>query len=211
LTPFAVFSLPIVSLLAVDADLDLFGVSPPASTSPFASDPVIFATEALFCNQPPKTPLCPEDGLLLPSPVSPIFGCVVAEVTACTRLENEEPNDRRPKAGLEVDGKGDGGGVGTDFDGSLKSLKLSPSSGKGATPVSVGVNPARSEGDVSFRQGVGGGVSIARDIGAGLSRSGGGGAGCSVGACAVAASTALAGVGGEGSGLVGAPAGTDTF
>lgn len=225
LTPFAVYSLPIVSLLAVDVDLDLFGVSPPASTSPFASVSVIFATEVLFCNQPPKTPVCPEDDLLLPSPVSPIFGCAAAEVTACTKLENEEPKDRRPKAGLEVGGKGDGGGVGTDFSGSLKSLKLSPSSGKGATSVSVDVDPAGSRGGVSFRLGVGGGVSIARGICAGLSRSraaaggcGGccGGCCCSVRACVVA-STALAGVGavaGEGSGLVGelsTAAGAGTF
>lgn len=145
------------------------------------------------------------DGLLLPSPVSPIFDCAVAEVTACTKLENEEPNDRRPNAGLEVDG--DGGGVGTDFCGTLKSLKLSPSP---CTSVSVDVDSTRGEGDAPFRLGVDGGVSIA---GAGLSRFCVGGG---------AASTALAGVGGEDSGwgncdswlLVGelsTPAGTGAF
>ena len=186
LIPFVAFSLLIVSLLAVDSDLDLFGVKPPASSSLFASVPAIFATEALFCNQPPKPLFCPEDDLLLPSPVSPIFDCAVAEVTACTKLENEEPNDRRPNAGLVVGGGGDGGGVDTDFGGSLKSLKLSPSSGKGVgSSVSVEGDSARSGVDVRFRLGVGGGVSSLVGTGGvsiagtrlSCSRDGGGGGG----------------------------------
>jgi len=201
LTPFAVFSLPAVGLLTVDADMDLFGVDPPTSSSPLGSVPVIFVPEALFCNQPPKPPFCPEDVLLLPSPVSPIFDCAVAEVTACTKLENEVPNDKRPNAGLEVDGEGDGGGVDTDFSCSLKSLKLSPSSG-----VSVDVDSTGSGGDVPFRLGVGGGVSIATD----LSRSrAGSGAGCLVGACAVA-STGVGAVTGDGSGELSTAAAMDT-